>query len=455
MKRFLHILMAVLVFTNILTTNQTVCLADNEALLERTVGVYAETAVLIEAETGTILYDKNCHKEMYPASITKIMTALLTLENCSLTDEVEFSENAINSLELGDAHIALVPGEVLSVEECLYALMLASANEVAIGLAEHISGSVESFADLMNERAKQAGALNTHFANPNGLHDENHYTSAYDMAMITRDAINTSIFTTITDTTSYVIGKTNKTNEKRYVSQRHKMVWENGAYYYEGCTGGKTGYTDQAGTTLVTFATRNNMTLISVVLNTNGANVYSDTATLLDYGFNNFYIEKIAENETIASGLEDDTPNLSSQFSQNDYSLLVKEDDYVVMPNDVKFSDLDKELSFDTGDTADNTLAVLQYFYKDKPVGSGTIIYENYVEASGDVSRYTYDTVSSLLEGESESQEETTTTKKFTIPSWFFPVLILFIAITGVAIVFKCRLNYINRIRMEKRRRNR
>ncbi len=141
--------------------------------------VFAQTAVLIDASTGAVLYDKKCHKKMYPASITKIMTALLTIENCNLNDKVTFSENAVNGLNYyEDANIGCQIGEEMSVKDCLYALMLSSANEVATALGEHVGGDVNKFAEMMNQRAKDAGATDTHFANANGLHDKNHYVTA-------------------------------------------------------------------------------------------------------------------------------------------------------------------------------------------------------------------------------------------------------------------------------------
>ena len=179
----------------------------------------------------------------------------------------------------------------MTVKDCLYALMLQSANEVATALGEHIAGSTKKFAEMMNKRAKEAGALNTHFANANGLHDPNHYVTAYDMAMITRAASKYSVFNDIVNTTTYTIKHNNKRKTDATAIQRHKMVWPTSGYYYDGIIGGKTGFTDQSGTTLVTYAKRNGMTLIAVVLHSNGTNVYKDTKELLDYGFNNFGLQ--------------------------------------------------------------------------------------------------------------------------------------------------------------------
>ena len=151
--------------------------------------VECDAAICFDANTGTVLYGKNIDKQEYPASITKIMTVLLALENGNLDDTVTFSENAVYSIEYGSAHLGLTEGEELTLEQCLYGIMLASANEISNAVAEHIGGSVENFANMMNEKAAQLGCVNTHFVNPNGLHDENHYTCAYDMALITQEAM--------------------------------------------------------------------------------------------------------------------------------------------------------------------------------------------------------------------------------------------------------------------------
>lgn len=247
-----------------------------------------KSAILIEASTGTVLYEKKANKKMYPASITKIMTALLTIENCDLNETIEYSEYAINSLEFEDANAGCQVGEKMTVKDALYALMLTSANEAATALGEHIAGSTQKFADMMNERAKQAGATGTHFKNANGLHDPDHYVTAYGMAMIMRDALKYQTFRDIINTVQYTIKKNNKRKEDFISVQRHKMVNPYSAFYYDGIIGGKTGFTDQSGTTLVTAAKRNGMTLITVVLNSNADNVYRDTTALMDYGFKNF-----------------------------------------------------------------------------------------------------------------------------------------------------------------------
>ncbi|MBS6196522.1 MAG: D-alanyl-D-alanine carboxypeptidase [Clostridiales bacterium] len=249
--------------------------------------VWAESAVVMDLDSGAFLYSKNMDAVKYPASITKIMTTLLAIENSRLDERVTFSEHAIFGIERDSSHIGIRVGEILSMEECLYGMMLESANEVCLAVAEHIGGSVEGFVEMMNQKAAELGCTNTHFTNPNGLPDENHYTTARDMALIAKAAYDNKIFRKVCGTNYYKIPKTNVCGEERWLNNHHKMLPEKD-YTYEGCTGGKTGFTQVAWNTLVTYAERNGRRLVCVSLRTNGAQYYIDTASLLDYGFNNF-----------------------------------------------------------------------------------------------------------------------------------------------------------------------
>ena len=249
--------------------------------------VWAESAVVMDLDSGAFLYSKNMDAVKYPASITKIMTTLLAIENSSPNERVTFSKNAIYRIERNSSHIGIRVGEILSMEECWYGMMLESANEVCLAVAEHIGGSVDGFVELMNQKAAELGCTNTHFTNPNGLPDENHYTTARDMALIAQAAYANKSFRQICQTQYYCIPTTNVCGEKRWLSNHHKMLPE-GIYAYEGCTGGKTGFTQAALNTLVTYAERDGRRLVCVSLRTNGAQIYTDTASLLDYGFQNF-----------------------------------------------------------------------------------------------------------------------------------------------------------------------
>ncbi|MCI8727566.1 MAG: D-alanyl-D-alanine carboxypeptidase [Hungatella sp.] len=245
--------------------------------------IKAEGAVVINAENGQILYGKNERNQFYPASITKLMTALLVLERCGLNDTVTFSQTATTNLESGAVTLNLTEGDRLTVSQCLYALLLKSANEVANGLAEHVSGSVAGFADLMNQKAAALGCTGTHFANPSGLNDNNHYTTPYDMALIARAAFQNQTLCAINTTLSYELPATKK-SEARTITMGHKMMYGTDSRYYEGIIGGKTGYTSKAGNTLVTGVEKNGVRLIAVVMKSSSTH-YEDTRALLDYGF--------------------------------------------------------------------------------------------------------------------------------------------------------------------------
>ena len=273
-------------------TNETNETQADETTANDTLSLAAETAVLIDAASGEILYDKDADKKMYPASITKLMTILLALENGKLTDEITFSHDAVYNIEPGSAHIAILEGETLTLEQVLRAIILRSANEASNGVAEYVDGSVEAFAKHMTERAKELGCTNTNFVNANGLFDENHYTTAHDMALIARELLKHEEYRSMMSETDYEIPPTNLQTETRYLHGQHQMLNPNSIYYYKDAIGGKTGYTVEAGNTLVTYAERDGLTLIAVVMKCNGAEHY--TAALFDYGFANYASVKIA-----------------------------------------------------------------------------------------------------------------------------------------------------------------
>lgn len=246
-------------------------------------------ACLMDADTGQVLFEQNMDSQQPPASITKIMTALLTVENCQLTDIVTMSDEAVFSVPRSASHIALQPGEQLTVEQALMATMLPSANDAANGLAEQVAGSMDAFVEMMNQRAAECGAKNTHFANANGLDQEGHLTTAYDMACITRQALKNETFRMVFGTTEYTIPLTNLQPEARNIGAGHKMVFDFTKYYDPTVIGGKSGYTDEAGNTLVTVAQRDGRTLIAVVLGEpRNAAMYEDTIALFEYGYSAF-----------------------------------------------------------------------------------------------------------------------------------------------------------------------
>lgn len=261
--------------------------------------IEAEAAVVMDADTGAFLYSKNMDGKEYPASITKIMTALVAIENADLNCKIKFSENAVYNLEEGSSHAGIQVGEILSMRRALYGLMLESANDVANGIAEKVGGSISGFADMMNAKAAELGCVNTHFTNPHGLQNEDHYTCARDMALITQAALKHPTFRKIAGTTTYTCPKTNKVADERYWYNHNQMIQKDAQYYYEGCFGGKTGFTSDALNTLVSYAERDGRTLICVELHVNGKDkAYSESHAMLDYAFENFQNVTVPANES-------------------------------------------------------------------------------------------------------------------------------------------------------------
>ena len=256
------------------------------------VSIEADGGILMEAQTGTVLFAKNEDQPYYPASITKILTALIVLEHCSLDEEVTFSHDDVYNVEAGSSTAGIDEGDVLTVRDCLYALMLASANEVCTQMAVRVAGSVSNFTAMMNKRAAELGCENTHFVNANGLPDPNHYTTAHDLARILAAAVANENFCKISGAAKYTIPATNKTASPRNMTNTNALIAE-GDSHYEGVIAGKTGHTEAARNTLVTAARRDNMTLICVVLRSEGKERFIDTTALFDYGFDQFHMDPV------------------------------------------------------------------------------------------------------------------------------------------------------------------
>nr|WP_276536609.1 D-alanyl-D-alanine carboxypeptidase family protein [Tissierella carlieri] len=259
-----------------------------------------EGAILIDMDTSEILYEKNSHSQFYPASTTKIMTAILAIEHGNMEDIVTIDQEVVDLTD--GSHIALEPGEQLSLEHLLNALLIESANDAAVAIAKHISGSVENFSKLMNEKAKSIGALNTNFINPNGLPNEEHMTTAYDLALIGRYAMENEKFRSIVKNYTYTIPITNKKTEPRPLKSANRLLYSTEKIdvdgkltpiKYDGVNGVKSGYTVAAQQCLVTSLEKDGHRLIAVVLKSNGKNIYSDIHKLLNYGIENFEKVKI------------------------------------------------------------------------------------------------------------------------------------------------------------------
>lgn len=350
----------------------------------------AEACCVMDLSSGLVLYSKNMKKKNYPASITKIMTTLLTIENCSPGEEVTFSAEAVNSIPWDGTKLGVLAGEKLDIEQSLYAIMLQSANDVCAGVAEYISGSQEKFAKLMTKRAKEIGCVNTHFTNPHGLHDENHYTCAYDMCLIGREAMKNSIFRKVTATRSYTVSATNMSVE-RPINNHHQMIngyRSNYAYEYDNCIGGKTGYTSAAGNTLVTFAKKDNMELVCVVMRasatTSRENQYTDTKKLIEAAFENYHLFPMAgsQTDTMQSAVSDNSPmftKYSRLLSETSPAITAENNAFFILPKGIKKKEAKQSITYlknvTLSDTEETVIGNVSYTYGGKEVGQSNILY--------------------------------------------------------------------------------
>lgn len=344
-------------------------------------GTYGEAAIVMDAGTGSILYAKNIDEHEYPASITKVLTSLVAFKYGKLTDNVTFSNDCISFMQPGDSSVGLKEGNVISLEQALYATLLASANEAAYAVAENVGTNAGHdynwFIEQMNEECKKLGGNNSNFVNANGLHDDNHYTCARDMALIGREVWRYPEFTKICKNQSYTIPAT-ATTEEHVFAQHHKMLIDVNKNYYEYAVAGKTGYTSNALSTLITMADNGNMKLVCVVLRTHGVHIYTDTRELFEYAFNNFQKVNVAEQkkpegvkEFISAGESKEAQTLEKEnLSGNEYH--VQDDGYVLLPNGVEFSDVKHEVTDVDQKSGEGTI---KYTYDGHEVGSATAVF--------------------------------------------------------------------------------
>lgn len=381
--------------------------------------VSAQSAILLEANTGVILYAKNIDETLYPASTTKLMTCLLAVEHVKLDEMVSFSHDAVFSIESGSSNIGIDPGQSMPMEECLYGILVASANEVANAVAEHIAGSMDAFAEMMNEKAKELGLRNTHFSNAHGLFDKNHYTTAYDLAIIAQAFFQNELLAKIGNTASHHFKATATQPDDFIQRNKHKLI--TGDIPYDGIKGGKTGYTDEARQTLVTCAEKNGMKLICVVMKEEAPDQFNDTVKLFDYGFTNFSVANVSENETKYT-------IKSTNFFQTSYDvfgnsrpiLSLNTDSYLILPKTAEFTDLDSEISYDTTDKGN--VAEINYYYHNSYVGTASVDL-----ADEDRTSYYFDSGISSEEASGAGSNERVI---------FINVTVLLLSVIGIASVF-------------------
>lgn len=316
---------------------QNVFCADDENF-----SIDSSSGVLMDLSSGKILYEKNMNEKRYPASLTKVLTAIVVLENCKLDDTATVSYDSVMSLSSGYVTANLQVGEELSVEQLLYVLMVGSSNDAAIVLAEHVAGSQEEFSNLMNEKAKEIGCLNSHFVNPNGVHSEDHYSTAYDLALIAKYAMQNEEFRKLVSTTSYKLPATAKyEREDRLFTTTNSLLIVNNNdradnYYYKYATGIKTGFTTPAGNCLIASSNKDGFELLTVLLGGGQTSEglsqrYLDTISMFNYGYSNYFMREVAKQgsvvqTTVINNATKDTKKLDLALSKN-ITVLIKQAD--------------------------------------------------------------------------------------------------------------------------------
>ncbi len=319
---------------------------NKQKILENIPTIGCKAAYVIEPNTGKVLYEKNAHEKMYPASTTKILTALVTIENCKLDDIAIVSQRAIDLVPDGYSNAELRTGEKLTIKDLLCALLIPSANEAANVLAEHVSGSIEAFVEQCNQRARELGCETLHFVNANGMHDEDHYCSAYDLYLIAKECRKHDIFNEIVRNKSYTVPSTNiYPKNDRTFKNTNKLLLP-GTYYYASCTGIKTGFTTQAGQCLVSSSLHNGIEIISVVLGGSINNLglderFYDTKKLFEFMYENYSIKQITQSGKMVATLNvgKATKNTAS------LDLIVDASISTIAPNDINIENVESTIS--------------------------------------------------------------------------------------------------------------
>lgn len=340
--------------------------------------LFGEGAVLLDYDSLDVLYEKNSHEKLYPASTTKIMTGILAIENGNLNDIISIDKEVVD-LTAG-THIALELDEELTLEQLLHALLIESANDAAIAIAIYVSGDVDSFVKLMNEKAHSLGAVDTNFKNPNGLPDEDHFTTAYDLAIITKYAMGNEYFRDIVKNYRSTIPPTNKKTEPRYLNSSNRMLYSNekilvGEEYvpirYEGINGVKSGYTQSAKYCLVTSMERDDQKFIAVSLKADRNDIYSDIHKLFDYGLKNFkktrigFSGKFIDNFNIKNGTVPSIPGITKSDS---FYILNSSDVEKIKEKIVLKEELKAPIA------RDEVIGIVEYMLDDKVLAQSDIV---------------------------------------------------------------------------------
>lgn len=347
-------------------------------------GVMADAGIVIDADTKAVLFGQQIHVALPPASITKLLTALVVAEHASMEETVVFSHDAVYNVEAASGNkLSLEEGDELTVEDCMYVMLLLSSNQAANALAEHVAGSRDAFVEMMNEKIASLGCTDSHFANPSGLNDEKQYVSAYDMALISAAAFDNEKVLEISSAKSYRIPATANNPDGVGFNMEHRILMAEDAgseYYCEGATAGKTGYTSIAGNTLVTYAVRDGRREISVILKGTQPQYYMDGKELLNFGFASFKNVNIAEQEKILS--ENEQLEIGGiSYPVSDLSL--DEQAAVTLPKNAEFTDADRTVETELPDDAPiGAVALLQYTYNTRKIGKAYLCSESLRETA-------------------------------------------------------------------------
>ena len=342
-------------------------------------GIESEAGIVMDADSGAVLFGQNIHVQKAPASITKILTALVVIENSSLDDTVTFSHDAVYNVEDGSGNKnAIEEGDTLSVRDCLYLLLMRSSNQAANALAEHVGGSRDGFVKMMNEKTAELGCENSHFANPSGLNDDTQLTSVYDMALIASAAYKNDTLLTISKDKSYRLPATKNNPDGVTIQPEHKLLITTDTEspnYYPYAVAGKTGYTSVAGQTLVTYAIKDDRRQIAVTMKSTQATHYQDTIALLDFGFLRFENVNISENETAYTSGDQPVQIGDNSYQPSDLSMDTSA--VITIPKDASFADAEKTVVTDLPEDA-----LLSYKYNDRKIGQVYLISASAAEAA-------------------------------------------------------------------------
>lgn len=395
----------------------------------------AEAAILMEMTTHTILYAKNIDEKNYPASTTKILTSLIAAQNCSLDETVTFSKRAVYDVPRDASNMGMDEGEELTMEQALYGVLVASANEAASAVGEHVAQKLgydatpEAFASIMNEKAAELGCINSHFVNANGLFDENHYTCAYDLALIGCEFFQNEMLCQMSSTPTYHIPATDKQPDDIWINSKNKL-YKGKEYAYEYLLGSKTGYVDLARQTLVSAAEKDGFKLVCVVFKEESPYQFEDTITLFDYGFSNFQKLSVAENETKYNIDSKDTFSTATDLFGDSAPLFsLDENASVIIPRDASFSDLTSTISYESEIADDDTIATIVYDYYGQQVGTCPVLYHN------DSNGFAFDSLENSLETETQTDTASIDKQETSQNVIFVNIKKVILIIVGIALL--------------------